>query len=240
MLVILASRQDAVAQSLAARWSAEEVALLTPAGLSVSGWRHYPGAPEASASTLNGREIAEGDITGVLSRMWGVGEFDLPHITPADRGYVSTEMTAFLTSWLYGLRCPVLNRPTPMCLAGLNWREEEWTHRAARLGIPVRPVSRRLALDVEPTAALSPPTSPSAEATAVVTVVGERCLGTAHETLKAHARKLAVAAGVELLDVHFSGAGADALLLGVALWPDVSVPEIADAILAHLKGGGAC
>ncbi len=234
MLVILASRHDAVAQSLAARWSADDVALLTPEGLSVSGWRHYPGAPELSASALGGREVMEGDITGVLSRMWGVGEFDLPHIAPEDRSYVTMEMTAFLTSWLYGLRCPVLNRPTPMCLAGLNWREEEWTHRAARLGIPVRPVRRHLALDAEPV----PP--PNAEATSVVTVVGQKCLGVAHDSLKAHARNLAAAAGTELLDVHFSSAEADAVFLGVGLWPDVTVPEIADAILKHLKGGGTC
>jgi hypothetical protein len=235
MLVILASRHDAVAQTLAARWSGEDVALVTPEGFSVPGWRHYPGAPESSASALGGRAVKETDITGVLSRMWGVGEFDLPHIVPEDRAYVGMEMSAFLTSWLYGLPCPVLNRPTPTCLNGLNWREEEWTHRAARLGIPVRALRRRLAMDAEPE---PPPASP--EAPAVVTVVGRRCIGAAHETLKAHARDLAAAAGTELLDVHFSSAERDAVFLGVGLWPDVSVPEVADAILEHLKGGATC
>jgi hypothetical protein len=234
MLVILASRHDAVAQNLAARWSGEDVALLTPEGLSVSGWRHYPGTPEASASTLDGREVGEGDITGVLSRLWGVGEFDLPHIVPEDRAYVGMEMSAFITSWLYGLPCPVLNRPTPACPTGLNWREEEWTHRAARLGIPVRPVQRRLALDAEPE------TPSNAETKTAVTVVGRRRLGAAHESLKAHALKLAAASGTDLMDVYFSGEGADAFFLGVGLWPDVSVPEVADAILEHLKGGGVC
>ena len=235
MLVILASRHDAVAQSLAARWSGEDVALLTPEGLSVSGWRHYPGAPESSASTLNGREVGERDITGVLSRLWGVGEFDLPHIVPEDRAYVGMEMSAFITSWLYGLPCPVLNRPTPAYPTGLNWREEEWTHRAARLGIPVRTIRRRLALDAEPE-----PSPSNAETKIAVTVVGRRCLGTAHESLKAHALRLAAASGTDLMDVYFSGEGADAVFLGVGLWPDVSVPEVADAILEHLKGGGVC
>jgi hypothetical protein len=234
MLVILASRQDAVAQTLAARWADEDVALVTPEGLSVRGWGHYPGAPESSFSALKGRKVRETDITGVLSRMWGVGEFDLPHIVPEDRGYVGMEMTAFITSWLYGLPCPVLNRPTPTCLTGLNWREEEWTHRAARLRIPVRAVRRRLAVDAEPE---QPPT---AGASCVVTVVGRRCLGAADESLKAHARNLAAAAGTELLDVLFDGAGPEAVFLGVGLWPDVSAPQIADAILEHLKGGRAC
>jgi hypothetical protein len=234
MLVILASRQDAVAQSLAARWSAEDVALVTPEGLSARGWGHYPGSPESSFSALKGRKVGESDITGVLSRMWGVGEFDLPHIVPEDRSYVGMEMTAFITSWLYGLPCPVLNRPTPTCLTGLNWREEEWTQRAARLGIPVRAVRRRVALGAEP----EPP--PAAGASCVVTVVGQACVGTADETLKAHARALAAAAGTELLDVRFDGAGPGAVFLGVGLWPDVTRPDIADAILEHLKGGAAC
>ena len=235
MLVILASRHDAVAQSLAERWSGEDVALVTPEKLSVPGWRHYPGAPESSASALGGRAVGESDITGVLSRMWGVGEFDLPHIVPEDRAYVGMEMSAFITSWLYGLPCPVLNRPTPTCLNGLNWREEEWTHRAARAGIPVRPVRRRLALDAEP----EPP--PPGDATrTTVTVVGRHCLGAAHESLKASALKLAADSGTDLMDVYFSGDGEDALFLGVGLWPDVSAPDVADAILEHLKGGEAC
>lgn len=237
MLVILASRHDAVAQTLAARWSAEDVAdvvLVTPEGLSQRGWRHYPGSPESSSAPLGGRDIGECEITGVLSRMWGVGDSDLPHIVPEDRSYVGMEMTAFITSWLYGLPCPVLNRPTPTCLTGLNWREEEWTHRAARLGIPVRTVRRRLAVGAEP----EPPPAPAPMC--VVTVVGKRCVGAADEVLKTHARNLAAAAGTELLDVHFDGAGPDAVFLGVGLWPDVTAPEIADAILEHLKGGAAC
>ena len=237
MIVILASRQDAIAQSLAARWSAEDaadVALVTPEGLSRPGWRHYPGAPESSSAPLGGREVGECEITGVLSRMWGVGEFDLPHIVPEDRGYVGMEMSAFITSWLYGLPCPVLNRPTPTCPTGLNWREEEWTHRAASLGIPVRTIRRRLALDAEP----EPPHDFGAAS--VVTVVGRRCLGAAHESLKAHALKLAAASGTDLMDVYFSGDGADAQFLGVGLWPDVSAPSVADALLEHLKGGAQC
>ena len=235
MLVILASRHDAVAQSLAARWSEEDVALLTPEGFSVSGWRHYPGSPESSTSTLDGREVCERDVTGVLSRLWGVGEFDLPHIVPEDRAYVGMEMSAFITSWLYGLPCPVINRPTPECPTGLNWREEEWTHRAARLGIPVRRMRMHLALDAEPE---PPPTK--AESRSFVTVVGRRCLGAAHESLKSHALKLAAATGTDLMDVYFSGDGEDASFLGVGLWPDVSAPPVADAILEHLKGGAAC
>ncbi len=64
--------------------------------------------------------------------------------------YVSAEMTAFLLSWLSGLDCPILNRPTPNCLSGPGWRQEQWIHLAARLGIPVDPVQRYAKLGEEP------------------------------------------------------------------------------------------
>jgi hypothetical protein len=85
------------------------------------------------------------------------------------------------------------------------------------------------------------PAPPGAfEARATVTVVGARCLGVADETLRSHARRLAAHAGVGLLDVYFDGDDARASFVGVSLWPDIGSPDIADAILEHLKGGGSC
>jgi hypothetical protein len=233
MLVILAGRHDEVAQSLAARWAAEDAALLTPRGLSVGGWRHHLGSPSDSAAVIDGRVVPVEELTGVLTRLWCVSLQDLPHIVPSDREYVSIEMSAFLTSWLSGLKCPVLNRPTATCLVGPNWQPEEWVHRAARLSIPVRPIARRSALNMEPT----PPTE---TARVTVTVVGSHCLGATDETLRLHARRLAEHAGVGLLDVFFDGDDARASFVGVSLWPDIGRADIADAILEHLKGGGSC
>lgn len=234
MLVLLASRHDEVARALAARWAADGAALLTPRGLSVGGWRHHLGSPSDSAAVIDGRPVPVEELTGVLTRLWCVGVQDLPHIVPTDREYVSIEMSAFLASWLSSLKCPVLNRPTATCLAGPNWQPEEWTHRAARLGIPVRPIERRSALDMEP----EPPLK--AEGRVKVTVVGTRCLGAADETLRRYARRLAAHASVGLLDVFFDGDDARASFVGVSLWPDVGSPDIADAILEHMKGGGTC
>jgi hypothetical protein len=234
MLLLLASRHDEVARSLAARWAADDAALLTPRGLSLGGWRHHLGSPQDSAAVIDGRPVPVEELTGVLTRLWCVGVQDLPHIVPEDREYVSIEMSAFLTSWLSSLKCPVLNRPTATCLVGPNWQPEEWAHRAARLGIPVRPIERRSALGMEPV----PPRA--SEGRATVTVVGERCLGAKDETLRLHARRLAAHAGVGLLDVYFDGDDARASFAGVSLWPDIGSPDIADAILEHLKGGGSC
>lgn len=234
MLVILASRNDEVAHTLAERWAADGAALLTPRGLSVGGWRQHLGSPSDSAAVIDGRPVPVEELTGVLTRLWCVGVQDLPHIVPSDREYVSIEMSAFLTSWLSELKCPVLNRPTASCLVGPNWQPEEWIHRAARLGIPVRPIERRSALGMEP------PPPPTVERHATVTVVGERCLGATDETLRLHARRLAAHAGTGLLDLFFDGDDADASFVGVSLWPDVGRDDIADAILEHLKGGGSC
>lgn len=233
MLVILAGHHDEVARSLAERWVAEDAALLTPRGLSVAGWRHHLGSPSDSVAVIDGRPVPVEELTGVLTRLWCVSFQDLPHIVPSDREYVSIEMSAFLTSWLNGLKCPVLNRPTATCLVGPNWQPEEWVQRAARLGIPVRPIKRRSALDMDP--------APMPETERVtVTVVGARCLGATDVTLRHHARRLAEHAGVGLLDVYFDGDDARASFVGVSLWPDIGRADIADAILEHLKGGGSC
>lgn len=234
MIVILAGRHDTVARGLAARWAHEGAELLTPEGLSIEGWRHYVATGGDETAVIAGRRVAARDIEGIVSRLWGIGENDLPHIVPEDRGYVSMEMTAFLTSWLSSLKCPVLNRPLPMSLAGPNWRREEWTHRAARAGIPVRPLHRRSAPGAPP-AQDSRPVDLNA-----VTVAGNACPSAADATLKAHALRLARSVGAGLLNVYFDGDKADAAFVSADVWPDVSVPEVADAVLEHFKGGRTC
>jgi len=218
---------------LAARWAGHDAGLLTPRGLSTAGWRHRLGSPEDSTAVVDGKRVPVRDIEGVLTRLWCVGIADLAHIVPADREYVSMEMTAFLLSWLTTLECPVPNRPSPSCLAGPNWRAEEWTQKAARLGIPVRPAARRTALG-------QGPLPPEEFTKTTVTVVGDWALGAADNALKAHARRLAEHAGTGLLDVYFDGPGAGAAFAGVNLWPDITRPEVADAMLASLKGGRPC
>lgn len=231
MLIIVAARNDMSARELAARWSAQDAVVLTPAGLSQRGWRHQLGSPENSAAVVGGRVVAPGQITGVLTRTWGVDTDELTHIIPEDRQYVTMEMTAFLLSWLTSLDCPVVNRPTPSCLSGPGWRNEQWVRRAAQLSIPVRSVTRRTVLGQEPAAAHF------YQNTVAVSIVGTRSFGEADERLHLHARLLADSAGVELLVAYFSSAQADAELVGASVWVDVRVPEIADAILEYLKGG---
>lgn len=231
MLVIFASRHDPAARALTARWSAHDATLLTSRDLSVAGWRHFLNAGGSSTAVIDGRMVACEEITGVLVRWPCVYERELSTIVPDDRAYVASEMTAFLISWLTRLPCPVLNRPTPTSLLGPNWRPEEWVHAAARAGIPVRPIRRRVALSARPEP--STPASPSGPPPCAVTVVGDRWIGPVDPTLAAQARRLADVAGVDLLTAHFDAPDPGALLIGVDLWPDLSTDEAADAVLAY-------
>lgn len=233
MLVVVASRQDEAARALVTRWRIHDARLLTCEDLSRPGWRFDPGASHLSTAVVGGRRIRCREIGGVLIRLACVGEWDLEHIAAVDRAYVASEMTAFLLAWLSGLACPVVNRPTPLCLSGPNWRPEQWTHAAASLGIQVRPVDRRVArrsADVSPGDAASCPTT--------VTVVGSRCLGTQDEVLRVQARRLAEAAGVSLVGLRFGGRDGEYTFLGADLWPDPTTDEVAGAVLAHFQGAG--
>jgi hypothetical protein len=150
---------------------------------------------------------------------------------PVDRAYVSAEMTAFLLSWLSELDCPILNRPTPTCLSGPGWRQEQWIHLAARLSIPVDPVKRCAKFGEEASAESGP------EPREAVTVVGKRCFHAMDERQAVHAQRLAAAAGVGLLALHFALCNnGSSSLRSVDLWPDISSSEVADAILNYFTG----
>lgn len=234
MLVVVARSQDQAAQALTARWAPHRAALLSCEDLSTAGWRYPLGAPEASTAVVGGRVVPVDEIAGVLTRLPAVTPQDLGHIVPEDRDYVAAEMTAFLVAWLAALRCPVLNRPTPGFLMGPSWRHEQWVRTAARLDIPVQPV-RRSSGPAADTAAEHAAVSP-----ATVTVVGTRCFGPVDARLMVQAQRLADAAEVDLLAVHFSGPEAGAAFLAADLWPDVTAPDVAEAILAYLIRGETC
>jgi hypothetical protein len=228
MIAVLAGRYDAAAHRWASRWASRGVALLTPEDLSQAGWRHSLDAPADGVAIVSGQPVCVAEISGVLVRLPCVYEQELTYIAPADRGYVAAEMTAFLLSWLTALPCPVLNRPTPTCLAGPFWRPEQWAYAAARAGIPVAPVRCRVA----PGATLENTTAPGVT-TRAVTVVGEHCVGERDEALIHHARTLAGAAKVALLAVRFSGSAPGASFMDADLWPHLD-DDLTEAIFAYL------
>jgi hypothetical protein len=230
VFVILASRHDAGAAALAAACAELEPAIMTARDLSAAGWEYrVPG--EAVSAVVSGMRIRCRDIRGMLTRLAAVNDEELDHVAPGDRSYVATEMTAFLATWLSELECPVLNRPTPNCLVGPNWRLDQWLRLAAQIGIPVVERQRDTA---------SAATEERVVEGTTVTVIGERCLGYAHPVLATHARRLARAAKVELLAVQFTGPKSSDRLTGAHLWPDLTVGECSAAIVERFCGRATC
>ena len=234
MIVIIAGQQDEAARWLASRWKACDARLLGPRDLSIAGWRHQPHPGREYTAVVNQESVSGAEITGVLTRLSYVSEQELMHIAQSDRTYIASEMTAFLSSWLNSLRCPVLNRATPTCLSGPAWRREQWVHFAAYLGIPVCPVHRNARQTVDSDG------MDSSHSDNLVAVVDGHCFGAPDRRVADHARQLASATGVDLLAAHFTRVQGTYKLAGADLWPDVTLPGVADAILDCLSGRRQC
>jgi hypothetical protein len=234
VIVIVAAQNDEPARFLITRWQAYGARQLTPRDLSTSGWRYQPHAGRDCTAIVSQRSVAGAEIAGVLTRLSWVSEQDVPHVVPHDRVYVASEMTSFLSAWLTGLKCPVLNRPTPTCLVGPAWRQERWVYLAARLGIPVCPVHRSTRQRGYAAEGDSP------HPVNTVTVVAGRCFGTTDRLVASYARRLASAARVDLLAAHFKRVEAVHRLASADLWPDVTDPAVADTILDYLLRRNVC
>ena len=260
MLIVLSHNHDASAVQFIADWPGGGAALLTAADLSVAGWRHtwaddveLPSDLGEAAAVVAGQRVLTRDITGVLTRWPRFLEQELGAITRDDRAFVAAEMTAFMTAWLSQLRCPVLNRPSPLSLCGPAWRREEWTHLACTLRIPAAPITRTVSLG-------SPVAPPPQRGAAVIVVAkpatiaaaprgsrrsaqwddgadGFSSIGEAHPRLHGYARTLAAAAGVGLLEVSFSTAESDALFLSASLWPPIHEPPVSHALHDYFQAG---
>jgi hypothetical protein len=117
----------------------------------------------------------------------------------------------------------VLNRPTAGCLAGPNWRAEQWTLAAARLGIPTQTrhcIAGRHA-------------HRNFEEAYEITAVGEQCFGCRDTTLRTNTLRLARAAGVDLLSVWFSRD--DGRFLSANIWPQLTDAAVAVAVRETLE-----
>lgn len=244
MYVVLANRSDQVAPAVVEYWQRSagiSAALLTCADLSVAGWRHQLGRAQDDIAQIAGHRVAAAEIRGVVTRLPAVRIDELSQIVAADRTYVAQEMTAFLLSWLTKLRCPLVNPPTAMCLAGKGWRQEQWLSLAAKLGIPVVTLHRQVLWhdesdDAAATIGLTN-RAPYAASMQVI-VVGEHCFGATDGTVIDYSLRLSAASNSPLLELSFRVS--DAALLSVNPWPDISGCTVADALLEHLKRGNPC
>ena len=229
MIVILASEFDTTADSLARRWSRGEATLLTPNDAAGRGWRISLEDPQSSEFVAGGRPRAARDVRGVISRLTGIVPRELYRIAAEDQAYAALEITALLVYWLNQLECPVLNRPSPHCLAGPGLRFEQWVLLAAECGIPVQPFTRSTAAG-------------HAEERLNATVhralvIGGRCVAGDERVRGSRAAELAKRAGVGLLEVRFLERGNTEVFDGINLLPDLSTETARCALEDYFATG---
>jgi hypothetical protein len=223
MILVLASRHDQGARRAVAAWEADGARLLMAEDLSLPGWQYSPLQPGRSVAMVGGDRVTADEIEAVLIRLPAVVGDELPGIVSEDRDYVAAEMTAFLVAWLSSLECRVVNRPTPTCLMGPSWRPEQWSLAAAQAGMPVRPVRRLAAANLDQS-------TTEVEVGSDLTLIGEHCVGVATDQLRAQIRRLADAAGVDLLRVHLI----DGAFAAADIWPDLEDPVLSECLRGYL------
>jgi hypothetical protein len=239
VIVVVAGRSDAAAAALVESWPPDRGRLLTCDDLASAGWRITAGDPAGWRAVVQGDLVPTHRIAGVLTRLPSVTEVELPMIAAEDRHYAAAEMTAFLGYWLTSLPCPVLNRPGAVGLCAPGWRTEQWLLVAHRLGIAAQPRRRRVPAFESSPAEPTEPGTPTPRERLAITVLGERCIGSADPELTGQARALAAAAGVELLTVSFGKAGSAWTFLDAHPWADVHQPEIASALTDYFPVGAS-
>jgi hypothetical protein len=223
MIVVVASAHDVRALRVVAHWGSQSAAILSAEDLCMPGWiLRVPLGPPNTA-VISGRTVPAEQIRGILTLRPCIFPEELQNIQSAHRKYVAAEVNAFLLAWLSAQSCPVLNRPTACCLAGPNWRPEQWTQAASRLGIPAQ--TRRHVPDETAV--------PDGGESLEVIAVGEQCFGCSDSILRERTLKLAHVAAVDLLSVRFSADGGR--FLSASVWPSLTDPAVLEAVRQRLE-----
>jgi hypothetical protein len=184
--------------------------VLTPNDACKLGWKVELDAFDESCAVVDGKVIPVRDITGVVTLLPNVMEYELLAVEDADRRYVASEVMAFLFYVLSRLQCPVLNRPTAHCLTGPNWRPEQWSALCRRVGLSTQPPSVQSSVDARR-----------------ISVVGSACVGEAPEDTRSRVRQLARLASVEHLTITL---GSDTAVSAIELAPDLRDEQIRSAV----------
>ena len=226
-VLVLASQLNEMAQRAVARWPGQRAILLTPSDLSIEGWYVCHHDFEQSTLVATGKLFPVDKISGVVTLMPFVAEYELFSIEPPNRRYAAAEMMAFLFYVLTSLRCPVVNTPTAYNLTGPNWRYEEWLRACREVGLPVKPYHR---LPVGES--LMPQ---NMYRTKTVSVLGNRVIARDFDVSSAAVKQLAAAANVQFLEVRFTEENGQNSVSSVNCIPDLSDPVVFDALYDHFK-----
>jgi hypothetical protein len=179
--------------------------LITADALSLADyWEHRVAGERVSIRfRLGALEVAGERLRGVLNRLYTVPVAHWRAAPQADRDYVQQELLALFLSWLHGLPCPVINRPTPQGLSG-QWRpESEWAWLAQTAGLPVPPYRQSARDGVDEMKGERRLVAPGMLVQTVI-VTGDAAAGAAAPpAVLAGCRRLAEIAGTHLLGVDF-------------------------------------
>ena len=136
MILILASIADPEASSFAGEFGGS-ACVLTCNDVVRGPTRILHPAFHNSTLTAAGRAIAVRDISAVVNLLPAVVPNELTLYPAAERTYQAAEMRALLTYFLSSVKCPVINRATPLHLNGPVQNPVAWLAAANRVGIPV-------------------------------------------------------------------------------------------------------
>jgi hypothetical protein len=156
------------------------------------------------------------EIDVVVNLLPWIAVSDLPHITADDREYVANEMAAFLLAWLCELDCPMIDRPTPLSLAGCGRWPTQWAALAKQAGVCADTQWMGPVVDVT-----------VLQGRAVVDLQSNATLAGAAEAIARAARR-------SLVTLYFAADQDEPILVGAAARPAAGSPAVADALLNWL------
>jgi hypothetical protein len=146
MYVMLCSAMDT-----SALWAASGLAGLLPGPLELvlsetlaegAQWEHRVGndGTHVKMTLADGRMLCGSKMKGVVNRLMMPPMSKVRWPSETEQAYVQGEMHALYLSWLNGLPCVMLNRPSTSCLSGRFFMASEWLHRAAKAGLKTAPL----------------------------------------------------------------------------------------------------
>jgi hypothetical protein len=191
MWLVLCEPEDAaavwVAASLRARGYPVEIVGADELGNALR-WevRAQDGVETVQIELADGRRLLSDQLSGVLNRLGHVPRSQLRRAGEEDAAYVEAELAALHLTWLHFLPCPVLNRPRPGGLSGVQRPPIQWAHLAVQAGFapadpglsPGAPIAstRVIVVDETVTGSFVPPAVARA-AVELRSLSGERILG---------------------------------------------------------------
>jgi hypothetical protein len=235
MRLLLYEPYDRTAPWLAAGLARRAVPLVAVTSAELLGakrWEHRLGrhGVELEVELADGRSIESSALQVVVNRILTV-PLELLSVSWDDREYAHQELQAFWLSWLAGLPCPVLNRPTALGLSGAWLGDAEWALRASRAGLR----TRRVRLDG---GGNREPARPLGDDPIVLVAAGAVFGPGWAATLADECRALAVAVEADFLEVRLDppvgASSADVCFAGATTLPDLR--RGGEALLDHLAG----